>query len=255
MTQSPPIESVDRAVRVLQELAAAGPGGISLVNLASNLDLNKATAHRMLAALKFRDFAAQDMGTGHYILGGAAAQLGSTFYAKENLAALLHPVLLALSAQVSELVHLGTINGTNIIYLDKVEPDRAVRVFSAIGSSVPVISTAMGRALLSARGVTRDELATYMSAAPQGSRAAELSADDVWHQIEFARAKGFAKEDQENEAGISCIAVPLFRGGQPVAAVSITAPSDRMTATRMKQLFQTVTVELGDRLPDAFSLA
>ncbi|XBH22938.1 helix-turn-helix domain-containing protein [Jonesiaceae bacterium BS-20] len=145
MTQSPPIESVDRAVRVLQALAEAGPSGISLVTLALKLDLNKATVHRMLAALKFRDFAAQDLATGHYVLGGGAAQLGASFYARENLAAILHPALLSLSAQVSELVHLGTSNGTNIVYLDKVEPDHAVRVFSAIGSSVPVISTAMGQ--------------------------------------------------------------------------------------------------------------
>ena len=254
MTQSPPIESVDRALRILQALAVAGPSGQSLVMLAGKLDLNKATVHRMLAALKYKDFAAQDAATGHYILGSAAGELGSVFYAKDNLATLLHPALLTLSAQVSELVHLGILNGTKIIYLDKVEPDRAVRVFSSIGSAVPAISTAMGRALLTARGVRREDLNPYMSAAVPGTRAAELTEDAVWRQLEFAALKGFAKEDQENEAGISCIAVPIYRSGQPIAAVSITAPSDRMTATHMLQLFQIITKDLAAKLPAGFDL-
>lgn len=255
MTQRPPIESVDRALRVLQVLAGAGPAGVSLVDLAATVDLNKATTHRMLAALKFRDFAAQDLQSGRYQLGSAAGELGAVFFDSENLAALLHPALLALSAKTSELIHLGMLSGTKIVYLDKVEPDRAVRVFSAIGSAVPAVSTAMGRALLAARGIEERELLPYMDAVTPGTHPAELKAADVWSQLQFARTNGYAREDQENEEGISCIAVPLFRGAQPIAAVSITAQAERMTPQRMTELYGTILADLKPLLPAGLALA
>ena len=254
MTQRPPIESVDRAVRVLKALASAGPSGVTLVELAGQVELNKATTHRMLAALKYRDFAAQDLQSGRYLLGGAAGELGAVFFNNENLAAMVHPALLALSSNISELIHLGMLNGAKIVYLDKVEPDRAVRVFSAIGSAVPAVSTAMGRALLAARGIQEQELAPYMEAVAAGTRPAALKVEDVWRQLEFARSNGYAREDQENEEGISCIAVPLFRGTRPIAAVSITAPAERMTTQRMAELYGTILADLGPMLPPGLSL-
>src|SRR5690606_38309982 len=93
MTNASPVESVDRALLVLEALAAAGPGGLSLAELATRLDVHKTTVHRALAALRFRDFVAQDPVTGAYALGGAATGLAEAYFGEENLPALLHPAL------------------------------------------------------------------------------------------------------------------------------------------------------------------
>jgi DNA-binding IclR family transcriptional regulator len=246
-----PVEAVDRALLALQALADAGPRGLVLADLAASLGLNKTTTHRALAALKFRDFVIQDAVSGRYVLGPGATRLGESFYADENLPALLHPALVALVAEVDELVHLGVLAGTQVVYLDKVEPERAVRVWSAIGRRVPAATTALGRALLAYRGTDRPVLEGYVRSLPDPSPAV---AERAWAALEEARAGGFARESEENEPGISCLAVPLLRLGAAVAAVSVTAPAERMTEDRVTALRGTISRVLPPLLPEGFTL-
>ncbi len=265
MTDSPvasPVESVDRALLVLQALARAGGRGLTLADLAASLGLHKTTVHRALQALRFRGFAVQDAATGHYVLGPSATLLADDFLSDENLPLMLHPALVALSGAVDELVHLGVLSGSHVVYLDKVEPERPVRVWSAVGRRSPALRTALGRALLAYRGTERSALAGYAraeedsaaaSAAP-GATAESQAVDAAWSAIEAARARGYATEREENEPGISCVAVPLLRSGAAIAAVSLTAPAERMTTERIAWLHRTMREVLPPLLPAGLTL-
>lgn len=248
-TASSPVEAIDRALLVLEVLARSGAQGMPLADLAASLGLNKTTVHRSLAALRFRDFASQDPTSGHYLLGAAAVALGDRFLSEDNLPALLHPALLALSGATGELVHLGVLSGTQIVYLDKVEPERSVRVFSAVGRRNPAATTALGRALLAARGTDRAALRGY---------TADLDDEGIeeraWRAVERARERGYAVEERENEPDITCVAVALARGAHPVAAVSITAPAERMSAGRLEELHSVMRSTLPDLLPGGLTL-
>ncbi|TGJ94803.1 IclR family transcriptional regulator, partial [Actinotalea fermentans ATCC 43279 = JCM 9966 = DSM 3133] len=136
-----PLGSVDKALLALEHLAAAGPHGTPLGPLAADLGLNKTSLHRTLAALRFRGYAEQDPTTGSYRLGPAATALGTVFLGEEHLPALLTPALTAVCEASGELIHLGVLSGPEIVYLDKVEPARAVRVWSAIGRRRPAATT------------------------------------------------------------------------------------------------------------------
>ncbi|GIG28436.1 IclR family transcriptional regulator [Cellulomonas marina] len=249
-TGSSPVEAVDRALLVLQALAPAGPRGLALAELAGTLGLSKATVHRVLAALRFRGFVVQDA-RGAYVLGPAATRLADDFLGEENLPVLLHPALVALSAAADELVHLGVLDGSHVVYLDKVEPARALRVWSAVGRRVPAVTTALGRALLAWRGTGRQALEGYVQAVA-GEQAADAAR--AWDAVERAREQGWATEVEENEAGISCVAVPLLRSGAAVAAVSVTAPAERMTPDRVDALRRTVAEVLPPLLPAGLAL-
>ncbi|HEY5515718.1 MAG TPA: IclR family transcriptional regulator [Pengzhenrongella sp.] len=246
-----PVESVDRALLVLQALARAGAHGMSLAELATSLGLNKTTVHRALAALRFRGFVSQEQETGDYLLGPSATELADTYFSDENLPVLLHHALVALSGATDELVHLGVLSGTHVVYLDKVEPERSVRVWSAVGRRGAAVTTALGRALLAYRGTDRAVLAGYVRAAGDTTT---VDLDHVWSILERARASGFATEEQENEPGISCVAVPLLRSGSAIAAVSITAPADRMTPDRIAWLHSRMQTVLPPLLPVGVSL-
>jgi len=247
-TATSPVEAIDRALVVLEALARGGAQGVQLADLAAELGLNKTTVHRSLAALKFRGFASQDPVTGAYLLGAAAVALGDRFLSEDNLPALLHPALLALSTASGELVHLGVLSGTHIVYLDKVEPERSVRVYSAVGRRNPAATTALGRALLAARGTDRASLHGYTAGLADGVE------ERAWHALEAARERGFAVEERENEPDISCVAVALVRSGQPVAAVSITAPAERMSPERVDELHSLIRSTLPDLLPGGLGL-
>lgn len=235
-----PLGSVDKALLALEHLAAAGPAGAPLARLAADLGTNKTTLHRTLAALRHRGFAEQ-ADDGAYRLGPAALALSRTFLDEENLAVLLQPALSALVAEVDELVHLGVLSGREIVYLDKLEPARPVRVWSAVGRRRPAATTALGRALLAHR--TLDEQALRWYAGDDLSPAALAAVLDA------ARADGLARETEENEAGIACLAVPLLRAGQGVAAVSVTAPVERLTAAHRAAVERALREQLPPLLP------
>lgn len=247
MTQSP-VESVDRALLILQALAGSGANGLTLADIASRLDLNKTTVHRALGALRFRVFVSQDPVSGKYLLGPAATALAEVFLDDENLPGLVHPALVALSSATDELVHLGTLSGTHIVYLDKVEPERAVRVWSAVGRRNPAVRTALGRAILAFRNTDRASLKGYIETG-EGKSSGGVDAGHVWATLESARARGYATESQENEPDISCVATPLLRDGVAIAAVSITAPAERMSPDRAASLFRIMADVLPPLLP------
>lgn len=240
-----PVGAVDKALLTLSRLGEAGPSGVGLAELAESLGLHKPTLHRTLAALRHRDFVEQ-VDEGRYRLGPAATRLADSFVGEAHLPVLLRPALEAVRDQLDELVHLGALGGRQIVYLDKVEPERTVRVWSQVGARRPAASTALGRALLCRAGLEPATLAWYAAeAVPAGRLADELAA---------ARRRGWASEVEENEPGIACVAVPVLRGATPVAAVSVTVPVERGDASRREAIGRTLLDHLPALLPAGLSV-
>lgn len=254
MTGSP-LGSVDKALQALQRLGAAGGEGLTLARLSADLGLNKASVHRTLAALRYRGFVDQEVTSGAYRLGSAVLALADAYLQDGSLRALLHGPLTALSAKVSELCHLGTLAGDEIVYVDKIEPQRAIRVWSEIGRRSPAVTTALGRAILAQRFKTPDAFTTaFPHPIPLRTPHTRPSPASVWEELEATRARGFAKEEQENELGITCIALAIMRGSTAAAAISITALHERMNPDRMTELAQAARETLGPALPLGLSL-
>jgi len=252
VTDSSPMGSVDKALRALDVLAGEGAPGIPLVRLAHQLGVNKATLHRTLAALRYRDYVVQDPETGNYLLGSAATGLAETYLQNDHLPTLLHPALQALCLATGELVHLGVLNGTDVVYLEKIEPPRPLRVWSTVGARSPAPTTALGRAMLAYRPVTRSSISPYLTGVADSDL--DSAGARLWAAIGRARERGFASENQENEPGIACVAVPLIRGGTAVAAVSVTAPVERMDDARLNSMGVVFRDTLTSLLPREFHL-
>jgi len=232
-----PLPAVDKALRALEVLSDAGPAGLPLGALAASLGLNKSSVHRTLAALAHRGYVDR-AADGGYRLGSAALALGATWAPAEHLPALVHPALVALCEASEELVHLGVLVGGDVLYLDKVEPERPVRVWSAVGRRRPAARTALGRALLALGG---------------GPVPDATPADDA--AIARAREVGYAVEREENEPGIACVGVALLRAGAPVGAVSVTVPAERMSPDRPAELARLAHAVVPPLLPPGLALA
>lgn len=259
-TSVSPVASVDKALVLLDLLAQAGPDGAALADLAGDSGFTKPSAHRLLGALVHRGYAVREVTGKRYSLGPGAIRLGLEYHSNENLPALLRPALESLSRTTSELVHLGLLSGTQVLYLDKVDPDRTMRVWSRIGNLAPSARTGLGRALLAAEGVSGDDLETYVEAARAqtdlpANAAPEVGVARLSESLESARRRGWAEEVEENERGISCVAVALTRPfGAPVA-VSVTGPASRMTGERRAELGALLRSELAERAPAGMEVA
>ncbi|MGO1379568.1 MAG: IclR family transcriptional regulator [Corynebacterium sp.] len=249
-----PVASVDKALILLGFLAQAGPDGATLAELAGETGFTKPSAHRLLGALVFRGYAARESEGKRYRLGPSALRLGLEFHRDENLPAMMRPLLENLSQGTSELVHLGTLSGTQVLYLDKVDPDRPLRVWSRVGNLAPSARTGLGRALLAAQGAGASDLETYVADARAQTdlpvnAAPEVSVERLAEALDQARTRGWAEEVEENERGISCVAVALTRPHGADVAVSITGPADRMTDARRAELGPYLRDELSAHAP------
>jgi DNA-binding IclR family transcriptional regulator len=224
--QFQPVKSADRTLDVLEALATA-PDRPTLGDLARLLGIPKSSLHGVLRTLVARGWVRTD-GT-HFALGLRSLRVGAAFVETDDTVALLAPVLDDLHARFGETVHLGRLDGSDIVYLAKRESVHPLRLFSAIGRRLPAHATALGKALLA--GYPDDVLADLLPAplprlTPHTLAEPGRLADD----LAATRDAGYAVDREENSIGIVCVAVAVpVRAGIPVDAISVSVPMARHT--------------------------
>ncbi|WP_164505480.1 MULTISPECIES: IclR family transcriptional regulator [unclassified Actinobaculum] len=257
MASTKQLASVARALTILEYLARGTNDGIPLTTIAKDLKINKATAHSTLATLREREWVEQVPSTGHYRLGEGIRPLAEYRTARQRIVDDLHPSLVAISRRFNELVHLGALKGQHIVYLDKVEPDRAIRVVSKIGREASAVRTSLGRALIASQPQREESLPWYMSDLDLQSSSPERKTD-----IERAVRENFLRFDNlgwtedigEFEDGIACVAIPITINGSTDIAISISTPIERMSE-KQRPLFARGMAEEIAKLPTSAAVS
>ncbi len=223
------LQSLDRAVAVL-DLLGESEGPLGLADVCERMALHKSTAHRALMVLERRGLIERTP-ENRFHLGLKLYDLGSRAVEQIDLRARVHPWFRRLSAQVGETIHLGVLQKTSVVYLDKVEPNnRRVWLASRIGASNPVYCTAMGKAMLAflpaeaaAEIIGRIRFVRY-------TRRTLMTPEALMRSLDRVRRRGYAIDDEEVEEGVRCIGAPILsESGHPMAAVSVSGPTSRIT--------------------------
>ena len=220
--------SLRRALSILTRLGDDPDGhGCTLTELCADLDMNKSTALRLLKPLLDERFV-QTMPSGAYRLGWRNAQLGQAYLAGTDLHRDMHDVLVRLVEATGETAHLVTADLPNVVYVDKVDSPHPVRMASRIGSAQPAYCTSVGKAILA---FSPDDAVSAVVKGGLPARTANTltTAKALRADLDTIRERGFAIDDIENEAGVRCVAAPVFgTGGVPVSAISVSAPEERL---------------------------
>ncbi|MFC0682671.1 IclR family transcriptional regulator [Lysobacter korlensis] len=216
----------DRVLGVLVELAGH-PAGATLDELARRVGSPKATVHRALGALRRAGLAGSDA-RGHYILGDEFLRLAFAHHEARPEHVRVQPLLQRLAERFGETAHYAVLDGRSVVYRAKVDPAvGAVRLTSTVGGRNPAHSTAVGKVLLAYRLTTRADVEDWAGPEPLERRTAHTAttARQLFEQLSETRARGYGVDDQENEEGINCLAIPLFltSAHQPSGAVSVSA--------------------------------
>lgn len=216
----------DRVLAVLVELAAH-PRGVTLDDLATAMASPKPSVHRALTSLRRAGLAAQ-ISRGLYILGDEFLRLAFDNAAQRPDAQSVTPVLERLTEMFGETAHYAVLEHDEVIYRAKTDPvGNAVRLTSVVGGRNPAHCTAVGKLLLSERVDDRLTLEALLGPGPYLRRTSRTltTPETLWAELELIRSQGYAVDDQENEPGINCVAVPLPARGTGVAAgaVSVSA--------------------------------
>lgn len=214
-------QSVDRAARLLTEIVDAGEA-VSFTELAQRTGLAKSTTSRLLLALERSRLVRREAGA--YRAGDLFVRYAWRSGGDAGLARLAQPVLERLGAATGETVNLGVARGGAVEQIAQIDSSHLLGATNWVGRRVPLHASALGKALLAFGGAElppgRLERCTGRTITSRAALTAHLDA---------VRRRGFAVTDEELEAGLVAIAAPVLRDGGPaIAAVSVSAPANRL---------------------------
>ncbi|APX77075.1 IclR family transcriptional regulator [Achromobacter insolitus] len=219
-TKVPGAAAFAKFMTVLQAVADA-PQPPTAASLARSCGYPRPTVYRIVAALAEQGMVAETGGA--YRLGPRLMSLASRAWSQFDLRAALAPDLQALRDETGETVHLAVPAGHEMTYIDKLESPGPVRMASRVGASVALHSSAVGKAYLAALDeAAREHLLRSLPLTARMPRTV-TSLAELRAVLDVAAARGYATDDEENEAGIVCYGVALCdAAGRPVAGVSVS---------------------------------
>jgi DNA-binding IclR family transcriptional regulator len=191
-----------------------------------------------MAMLLYHGFVEQDPGSKVYRAGSALTEIGLAVVRDMDVRAVARPIMEALVRDLDETVHLGTLDRTELIFLDSVESTRMVRVGSRMGYRLPAHLTAIGRAVLAFLPPER-LLALYPSAIVAGGPGrADMKRKTLLELLAQVADEGYAVAVGEVEDEVGAIAMPIVRvqGGVPAAAIGVSAPLSRFNDHTLEQV-------------------
>jgi DNA-binding IclR family transcriptional regulator len=217
-----------RGLSILETLAAADELGLGPSAIATEVGLDKATVMRLLRTLMETGYVTQDPVSRRYRLTGKILRLAHGVARSLDLQRVARPHLKALRDRLRETVHLGVMEDLAVYYVDKLEADNSIQLVTEVGRTMPLHSTALGKALLAALPEDERE-AKYrrMDFAPRTERTIR-ALDEFRAEIRRTQVRGYAIDDRENEPHGACVAAAIIAaGGRPVGAMSVSGPHFR----------------------------
>ncbi|MGP3968219.1 IclR family transcriptional regulator [Streptomyces sp. 6N223] len=213
-------QSVDRAISIIT-LCAESPRGLR--ELADELDVHRSTVLRLLQTMEKRGFMRRDR-DGTWALGLRLTGVAVSALEAIDTRTVAHPWLLRLARELGHTLHLAELQGSDVVYVDKVEGRGAMRMHSRIGLPVVIHTAAVAKALLAYLDPPGRNRIIAKATFQRFTGKTITSPTAYVKELEAARERHWAKDDGEYEEYINCVAVPIFDyTGAPRAAMSITA--------------------------------
>jgi IclR family acetate operon transcriptional repressor len=221
------IKSLDRALDVLEHLS--NMQGAALSELAAQLDQSPATVYRVLVTLERRGITEYDAENQLWYVGARAFMIGARYLRRTSLVDRATPVLRQLMSKTGETANLAVPRDGKVVFVSQAECHHSIRAFFPPGSASPMHASGIGKALMAE--MEQAELEEMLSTTTL-ERFTEFTITDperLLDDLAQTRQRGFAIDDQEKNAGMRCIAVPLHNWtGNAVAGISISGPVARI---------------------------
>ena len=221
-----------RAVSVLEALVAAERPA-SLAELTGTLRLPKPTLYRMLAMLEAANLVAREPGARRYAPGPRLAALGRNVMLNGSLRTERHAILARLVEEIGETCNFTMLDGSAVVYLDRVEAAWPLRMNLSSGSRVPLHCTASGKLLLALLPKAPRVRLTELLALTRYTDTTITDPRRLAAELARIRSQRYATDNEEFHAGLVCVAVPIADVGKRVcAAIAVHAPVSRMPLER-----------------------
>jgi len=229
------VQSVDRALDLLEALVAAD-GEVSITALAARTGLHVSTVHRLLSTLLRRGYVRQNNETSRYYAGAKLATLGEGRSRYGELRLRARPILRAITEATRETANLVVLDDLAAVYIETVPSPQVVRLFTAVGNRVPLHATGAGKCLLAALPAAKRDALLDRLELRSFTPHTIVDRAVLQRALDEARERGFVIDDEEYDDGVRCVAVPVGGMSDAIAAISVSAPANRLARQRCLEL-------------------
>jgi len=231
---------LDRALALLEALSSE-KSGLTLIELSDRMQLHRSTVYRLLMVLERHRYVSKNAVSGKYFLGYRFFELASRVIRASDPARQARPFLEKLVAETGETAHLCIFDQGEVLYLEKVEGDRAVRAPSIIGRRYPAHCGASGKALLAHLEPETLDAFFRRTTLPAFTRNTITTPAQLRAELQLIRERGYSVDNEEYEEGLRCVGAPVRDyTGNVVAAISVAGPAFRVTMEAVPLMAQVV---------------
>lgn len=229
------VAAVGKAVEILERLGDGRTWRVA--DIAASTGVTRSTAYRILETLEMKGWVRREGPVRRYAIGEALAALGRTRRSSEDLVLAARPLMRRLWEEFGETVNLAVPEGGRVVYVDMIESPQRLRTTSRVGSSDPLYSTALGRAILALHPPAEARRLLHAEDREGRTPRTRVEVGELLDEIDATRERGYAVDDEENEIGSRCVAAGIHDAdGRPIAALSVSAPTLRLDDGRIDEV-------------------
>lgn len=234
MTDSPLfINSIEKGLLVLGAFRRSE--SLNLQEIARHCGFSTGSAQRAAFTLEQLGYLKKEPGTKRYRLTVKAMELGYAYLVNEPLFQSAHATMHQLNQECGESVNLSVPDDEDMVFVMRVHTFKHVPVYMPIGTRIPRLSSASGRAVLSCLPEAEVEQRFESSEVKKHTARTTTDIPTLREIVQLARSEGYAWAEEEFFPGdVNVAAAVLDHAGLPVAAVNISVPKPRWTLDRAR---------------------
>ncbi|MGW3269192.1 IclR family transcriptional regulator [Streptomyces sp. NPDC001056] len=228
------VQSVDRAVSVLEILARDGEAGVT--EIATELDVHKSTAFRLLGVLENRGLVAQAKDRGKYRLGAGVLRLAGAAAVRLDISQEGVPVCREVADELGETVNIAVLDEDAAVNIMQARGTASVAAQNWLGRRTPLHATSSGKVLLAhlppalREGLLARPLHRFTERTATGAAMLRTELATVVEQ-------GYGVTVEELEPGLAAVAAPVrAHDGEVIAAISVSGPVYRLNPDRLPEV-------------------
>lgn len=235
------VRSVAKALTIVDLLARHGRE-MSLAEIARELGLAKSTAHGLLATLREFRYVEQQTAEGKYRLGVRLFEIGNVVANSWDVRRIAAPYIERLVDQFEETVHLAILDQDRVLYIDKRDSRRSIRIVSQVGARLPAHCSGVGKALLAHLPISEVRRIVAARGLPSFTMNTITDPRRLEEELQRIRQQGYSVDNEEIMDGLRCVAAPVRdHMGRVCAGVSVSGPVARLTGERFDQAAVLIT--------------
>ena len=243
------VNSLKKGLNILETFTPENPK-LKLQELTLSTGMPKTTVFRFLHTLTALNYIRFDTKTREYFLGPKVMSLGYATLSGIDLREIARPYLEELSQSSGQNVNIGILDGTEVVYIERITKRHLISTDRTVGSRVSLYETAIGRAILAYLKQEKfEELWRELLADPEAREHFGKRPEQFLTLLEAVRRNGYSVSNEEFIPGIRAIAAPIISAtGTVEAAINMPVFTKTVSQNQLKKQYAPMLVDTANRV-------